>query len=118
MSQELTFNELPGAVAALIDKVDELKELILSRKEEATAVIKDKLFDLGQLIGYLPEHPAKSTVYGWVCDNLILYSKTGKRLRFKKSEIDVWLSQNAHKTDADLQVDALNLAMERKGGLR
>ena len=85
MSQELTFNELPGAVAALIDKVDELKELILSRKEEATAVIEDKLFDLGQLIGYLPEHPAKSTVYGWVCDNLILYSKTGKRLRFKKS---------------------------------
>lgn len=35
MSHELTFNELPGAVAALIDKVDELKELILSRKEEA-----------------------------------------------------------------------------------
>lgn len=48
-------------------------------------MIEDKWFDLGQLIGYLPEHPAKSTVYGWVCDNLILYSKTGKRLRFKKS---------------------------------
>lgn len=118
MSHELTFNELPGAVVTLIDKADELKELILSRKEEATAVIEDKWFDLGQLIGYLPEHPAKSTVYGWGCDNLLLYSKTGKRLRFKKSEIDVWLSQNAHKTDADLQVDALNLAMERKGGLR
>ena len=118
MSQELTFNELPGAVAALIDKVDDLKELILSHKEEGSQVIEDKWFDLDHLIAYLPEHPAKSTVYGWVCDNLIPYSKTGKRLRFQKSQIDAWLSQNAHKTDTDLQVDALNLTMERKGGLR
>lgn len=60
MSQELTFNELSGAVAALIDKVDELKELLLSHREEATTVIKDKWFDLDQLIRYLPEHPANA----------------------------------------------------------
>lgn len=118
MSQELTFNELPGAVAALIDKVDELKELILTNKEEVPSVIEDKWFDLDQLIGYLPEHPAKSTVYGWVCDNLIPYSKTGKRLRFKKSEIDAWLSRNAHKTDEELQADALSYTLDKKGGLR
>ena len=64
MSQEITFNELPSAVAALIEKVDELKEIVLSKQAEAPQVVEDKWFDLDQLIGYLPEHPAKSTVYG------------------------------------------------------
>ena len=118
MSQEITFNELPQAVAALIEKVDELKELVLSNKEEHSQVVEDKWFDLDHLIEYLPEHPAKSTVYGWVCDNLIPYSKTGKRLRFQKSKIDAWLLEYEHKTDAQIQEDALNFTLAQKGGLR
>ena len=117
MSQEITFNELPSAVAALIEKVDELKEIVLSKQAEAPQVVEDKWFDLDQLIGYLPEHPAKSTVYGWVCENLIPYSKTGKRLRFLKSQIDAWISQNAHKTDDDLRTDAINYEFGNKGGM-
>ena len=37
MSEELSFNELPKAVAMLIAKVDELKTLIENRNDEENA---------------------------------------------------------------------------------
>lgn len=116
MSQELSFNELPGAVAELIQKVDELKELVLNRNDEENKKEEDQWFNMEQLCAYLPDKPAKSTVYGWVSDNLIPYNKTGKKLRFLKSKIDAWLQENAHRTSAEIQMEAMKHLYGKNGG--
>ena len=116
MSQELSFNELPQAVAALIEKVDALTELVKNRNDEDNAKEEDQWFNLEQLCAYLPDKPAKSTVYGWVSDNLIPYNKTGKKLRFLKSKIDTWLQENAHRTSTEIQMEAMKHLYGNKGG--
>ncbi len=116
MSQELSFNELPGAVAELIQKVDELKELVLNRNDEENKKEEDQWFNMEQLCAYLPDKPAKSTVYGWVSDNLIPYNKTGKKLRFLKSKIDAWLQENAHRTNSEIQMEAMKHLYGKNGG--
>ena len=51
----------------------------------------DKWFDLNEVCNYLPDKQAKATVYDWVHKSLIPCHKGNKKLRFLKSEIDVWL---------------------------
>ena len=116
MSKELSFNELPQAVAALIEKIDGLTELVRNRNDEENSKEEEQWFNLEQLCAYLPDKPEKSTVYGWVSDNLIPYNKTGKKLRFLKSKIDAWLQENAHKTTSELQMEAMKHLHGKSGG--
>lgn len=112
----ITFNDLPSAMACLIQKVDQLTTLVQEKygpkKEE------DRWFNVDELLTYLPDRPAKSTVYGWVGDNLIPYHKNGKKLRFLKSEIDAWLLKNRNKTEEELQEEAARFTYFNKGGAR
>ena len=82
----ITYNELPRAVAELNEKVDRLLAYQEQPSEE-----KDRYLTLDQFIDYLPENPAPATVYGWVARRIVPFHKEGKRLLFKKSEIDQWL---------------------------
>ena len=83
---ELSFDSIPKSLKELNDKVDRLLAVQEQPEEE-----KDRFFSLKQLISYLPEQPAKATVYGWVARRQVPYKKEGKKLLFKKSEIDEWL---------------------------
>ena len=76
----------------------------------------DRWFDLNELINYLPDKPAKATVYGWVHSGLIPCNKGAKKLRFLKSEIDNWLKQGRRKTLAEIKAEAE--AYKRKGSNR
>lgn len=78
---------------------DELIEEIAMRTAELLAGTKpsaindenpNKRFTVEQLINYLPDHPARPTVYGWIWNNKIPYEKHGKRVLFRKSAIDRW----------------------------
>lgn len=84
--EPLTFNDVPKALTELSEKVDRLISL-----QEKPDDKRDRFFNLGQLIEYLPEKPAKATVYGWVARRQVPYTKEGKKLLFKKSKIDQWL---------------------------
>lgn len=86
--QTITYNDLPGAVMELNRKVD----LILSRTSEPQPETKDQLFTIEQFCDYLPEKPARQTAYGWVNDRKAPFQKHGRRLYFRKSDIDKWLS--------------------------
>ena len=85
MADSISFEQLPKAVQELSDKMDKL--LALQEQPEE----KDRFLNLNMLIKYLPENPAKATVYGWIARRQIPYRKEGKRLLFKKSEIDYWM---------------------------
>lgn len=102
----ITFNEVPGAISNLIQKIDNLEELI----ELSLSPKKDEVIwmNVDELCDYLPAKPAKQTVYGWVCEKFIPYHKKGKRLQFMKSEIDEWLL----KDDSENTEEQIKAAIE------
>jgi hypothetical protein len=91
--ETFTFETLPRAVSELNRKMD----LILSQVHNQNQENKDRLFTIEQFLEYLPEHPARQTVYGWVNEREVPYEKYGKRLYFRKSVIDVWLANGRQK---------------------
>lgn len=74
----------------------------------------DRWFDINELCNYLPDKPARATVYGYVHFGKIPFHKGQKKLRFLKSEIDAWLSLGRIKTVDEIQAEVDNYLM-RKG---
>ena len=93
---EISFDQLPKAVSHLSKELGEIKQLLLDRYSENQPVTNAWL-DLNELCIYLPDKPAKATVYGWVHQGRIPFHKGGKKLRFLRSEIDEWLNNSGTK---------------------
>ena len=74
-----TFDELPEAVAKLNEKLDKILELLTNPPESEFPELKSV-----KLVAYLPENPARQTVYGWLNARKIPYEKHDKRLYFRK----------------------------------
>lgn len=87
MSAQITFDQLPAAVAELNRKID-----ILLAQTGQPQPEPDRLMTVSELQSYLPEHPANQTIYGWSSRNIIPHEKHGKTLWFRKSSIDLWLA--------------------------
>lgn len=68
-----------------------------------------KWFNLTELCEYLPDKPAKQTMYGKISRNEFPHYKDGKKLRFLKSEVDEYLMRGKrfNKSDIDSHVDNL-----------
>lgn len=75
----------------------------------------DQWFDLNELCNYLPEKPAKPTVYGWVHSSIIPFHKRAKKLFFLRSEIDIWLKSGRKKTIAEIADEADQYLQTKKG---
>lgn len=114
--ENLTFEQLPQAVATLITEVKEVKSL-LQNSNQTKVEPSDRWFNLQELCEYLPDRPAKQTVYGWIGQHAIPYHKKGKKLQFLKSEIDAWLKSDKRKTAAELHAEAIQYVNSKKGGV-
>ncbi len=110
---KITFNDMPQALAYLIEKVERL-ETKLSDLVSQPSSKADQWMTIRELCDYHPDHPARATVYGWVQQNIIPHYKTGKKLSFKKSEIDAWLNKGRQLTDEELQEEAINYINNRR----
>lgn len=97
MTEPITHNNLPEAVAMLLQKVEKLEQMLSNRPEPDA---DDRWFNLDELIEYLPDHPRRATVYGWISKKAIPYHKTAgrKQLAFLQSDIDKWLQDGKRKT--------------------
>ena len=104
---------MPEAMAYLINKVEKLETLLRTTKSDNTTVT-DKWFNIQELCTYLPDRPARQTVYGWIGQRLIPYHKKGKKLQFLKSEIDKWLKADKRKTVDELQAEAVEAFNDKK----
>ena len=71
-----------------------------------TPIEPDRWLDLTELCQYHPDKPKQATVYEWVSKAQIPFHKSGKKLRFLKSEIDSWLKQGRNKTLAETAIAA------------
>jgi excisionase family DNA binding protein len=103
--EHLTLETLPKAFTNLTNEVSEIKRLLLEKSSEQPTET-DRWFDLNELCNYHPDKPSKFTVYSWVHSGTIPVHKSGKKLRFLKSEIDEWLKQGRKKTLAELSSEA------------
>lgn len=81
-TEKITFEQPPQAVSDLKEEVLGLKDLINTLIRRTPAENADQWMNIGQLRAYHPDHPARSTIYDWVCQNRIPVHKDGKKLRF------------------------------------
>jgi excisionase family DNA binding protein len=115
LTQGITLETLPKAFLHLTNEVNEIKRLLIEKSREEPNEI-DRWFDLNELCIYHPDKPSKATVYGWVHAGIIPVHKSGKKLRFLKSEIDEWLKQGRKKTFSEIASDAdIFLTKTKKG---
>lgn len=102
----LTFEKLPTAISYLTQEVKEVKALLMERPADLQHNEADQWLSLKELCNYHPDKPTKHTVYQWVHTRKVPVHKSGKKLRFLKSEIDQWLKQGKKKTYAEVQSEA------------
>ena len=115
-SNDISFNDVPRAVAHLINKVENIETLLSATQPQAQE--SDQWLNLNDLCNYHPDRPAKPTVYAWIGQRSIPYHKKGKKLMFLKSEIDAWLKEGRRKTAAEIQAEAQQFVTNKRGGLR
>jgi len=87
MNDTITFNEIPEAITELNRKMDVLLAEFSSKPAEDT----DYLMTIKDFRIYLPDQPARQTVYDWIFKRKVPFEKHGKFLYFRKSSIDKWL---------------------------
>ncbi len=109
-----TFNDLPDVVAILADEIRSLRTLVESGRNTAQPDTSTTWMTLKELQQFHPEHPAAPTIYGWVRSGLIPYYKKGKKLIFKRREIEDWLNAGRQKTDTEMETEAINYINRRR----
>jgi excisionase family DNA binding protein len=112
---EITFERLPEAVSYLISKVESLEQALQSKNEQLSIPV-DRWLNIDELKEYLPDRPAKATIYGWVSSRQIPHHKGGKKLRFRQSEIDAWLSEGKRKSESEMEAAASEYLTKKQGG--
>ena len=97
----------------LVDEVKDLKELI-QQNNASKEPDPEEMMDIRRLREFHPEHPARSTIYGWVRNGLIPYYKTGKKLIFKRSEIEAWINEGRRMSSAEITAQAIDYVNSRR----
>ena len=85
---------MPGALSYLIEKVEGLEKTaqsLLNRQEESSS---PHWINVDELCNYIPSHPVKQTVYGWVSDKQIPHHKINKALVFLQSDLLRFISKS------------------------
>lgn len=88
---------------------------VLSTQQAEQPTEPDRWLDLNELCNYHPDKPSKPTVYGWVNAGTIPVHKGQKKLRFLKSEIDIFLKQGRKRTFAETAAEAEQYCKTKKG---
>jgi len=112
--ENITHENFPTAISELLNEVKDLKQMFLAISKEPHAET-ERWFNISELCEYLPDKPAKATVYGYVHTLSIPFHKTTKKLRFIKSEIDLWLKSGKRKTVSEIEAEANQYFTKKKG---
>ena len=116
MLDTITFDQLPQAVAKILDELAEIKSICEELREDASG--KDTYMTVEELCAYHPDHPSQQTVRRWKRLGYIPFYKDDKtrRVKFKKSEIDDWIASSRRMSRAELNAihDAKILAQRNQ----
>ncbi len=100
---EISFENLPKAVAYLVSELAEIKSLV---EKGQTPIVSQKRIPINieeacQIIG-----KAKPTVYALVRKRMIPCYKNGKKLYFFEDELLDWISKGKKKTLQEIEFEA------------
>lgn len=109
--QQITFEQMPEALARVLSELSELRGLITQQQQQPTEQ-HDQLLTIQQAAELLTL--SVPTIYGLVNRSAIPYSKPGKRLYFSKQELTEWIKSGRKKTTAEIEAEATNY-VNRKG---
>lgn len=93
-------NEVTQLRATLQEVLDRIKDIQFYQWHG-----NDHWLSIDDLCEYIPSHPAKQTVYGWLCRyDISAYRIPGmsKNMMFLQSEIDEWLLKNRVNTSKSI----------------
>jgi len=110
-TNEISFENLPKAVAYLVEEIAEIKLLIQNVQVYES---KEKSIPIGieaasRLIG-----KAKPTIYALVRKRKIPCYKYGKKLYFFEEELLEWISKGKMKTIQEIESEVLKFSHSRK----
>jgi excisionase family DNA binding protein len=97
-----THEQLPEFFFELRKDVSNILQLLTSTKS-APPEDDNQWLNLEALCKYRPDKPAKATVYAEVQAKKIPFYKKGKKLLFRKSDIDKWLMEGKIKALAETE---------------
>lgn len=114
-ADEISFENLPKAVAHLVSEVAEIKSLV---EKKQVVDVPRKRIPIGideacQLIG-----KAKPTVYTLVRKRLLPCYKIGKKLYFFEDELLDWISKGKKKTLQEIESEATVAYKKHFRGIR
>lgn len=89
----------------IIEKLNYIESLLLSMNEIDNNTIKNvegvnEILTTEEAAKFLSL--AKSTLYGMTCQREIPHFKRGKKLYFKRTELDEWLTKHRIKTNEEI----------------
>ncbi len=99
METTLKFEDLPGAIQIIDHRLERIEEVLKNQPAREP----DRMFTVPEVAEYL--HLSTPSIYRLISSRQIPHQKRGKRVYFRKSEIDSWLSQGRRKTVEEIRKD-------------
>lgn len=101
----------------IIQRLDAIERLLYEIKsgkqgDNVPVVYANELMNVQQVAEYLTL--SVQTIYGLVHKMEIPNSKRGKRLYFKRTDIDDWIGQSKRKTVAEIEQEASNYLLRNR----
>ncbi|MDV7188460.1 helix-turn-helix domain-containing protein [Lutibacter sp. TH_r2] len=107
---ENPFEIIVEKLNAIENRITSIENKLLTSNDTSKTVFE--IMSLNQLCKYYDFH--KSFIYKLTSNREIPHYKKGKRLVFKKDEINTWLLENKIKTMDDLQREATLYSIRKK----
>jgi excisionase family DNA binding protein len=89
----------------ILERLDRIEKAINNLNPSDTINVEEKTMDIIELANYIKV--AKTSIYGLTNQKKIPHYKLGKKLYFKKSEIDEWIFSKSIKTRDDIEKEAM-----------
>lgn len=108
---EITFNNLPQAVANLTKEVAEINSILIKMQLPVVSSKRNPMGidDASKLLG-----KSKQTVYKLVHQRMIPCYKNGKKLYFFEDELLSWIEDGKRKTMLEIQEEAETYILSRR----
>lgn len=115
--EKITFDQLPQAVALLIERVGQLAEKMEQALGSATQKQGRRLLTLDEVSNLLGKSP--STIYAMTSEKRIPYHKRGNKLYFFEDEIIGWIEQGGtsgtgNEDEFNRRLEAIRSGKKRK----
>ena len=101
----------------VLDKLTTIERLLKELKSQnqipkVPDIASFDLMNINQAVEYI--RIAKSTVYKFTASRMIPHFKRGKKIYFKKSELDEWITKNKVMTKEEIEIKASTYLTTRR----